>query len=45
MTLSDTNTEAEVDYMLEKIPAIVAGLRDMSPVWEDLMSGKKPHLI
>ena len=45
LTLSDTNTEAEVDYMLEKIPAIVAGLRDMSPVWEDLMSGKKPHLI
>jgi cysteine desulfurase len=45
LTLSDTNTEAEVDYMLEKIPAIVAGLRDMSPVWEDLTNGKQAHLI
>lgn len=35
----------EVDYMLAEIPKIVAHLREMSPVWKDLCSGKKQFLI
>ena len=32
-SLSVYNTEEEVDFVLEKIPAIIASLRKMSPFW------------
>ena len=41
ISLSEENTNEEVDYMLREIPGIVAYLRDMSPMWKDLVSGKK----
>jgi cysteine desulfurase len=41
VTLDETNTEEEVDYILEKLPGIVAMLRDMSPVWEEMMKNEK----
>ncbi|MBV5317792.1 MAG: cysteine desulfurase NifS [Desulfobulbaceae bacterium] len=34
-SLSVYNTEAEVDFVLEKMPAIIAKLRAMSPFWEE----------
>lgn len=37
LTLDEVNTEAEVDYVLEKLPGIVKTLRDMSPVWEEMI--------
>lgn len=37
LTLDEVNTEEEVDYVLEKLPGIVKTLREMSPVWEDLV--------
>jgi cysteine desulfurase len=37
LTLDEVNTEAEVDYTLEKLPGIIRTLREMSPVWEDLV--------
>ena len=36
LSLDDVNTEAEVDYVLAQLTAIVATLRSMSPVWEAL---------
>ena len=33
-SLSVYNTEAEVDFVLEKIPAIIESLRKMSPFWK-----------
>ena len=33
-SLSIYNTEAEIDFVLEKMPAIIAGLRQMSPFWK-----------
>ncbi len=33
-SLSIYNTEEEVDFVLEKMPAIIADLRAMSPFWE-----------
>ncbi len=37
LTLDAWNTEEDVDYILDKLPGIVAQLRDMSPVWEEMM--------
>ncbi|MCI5222599.1 MAG: aminotransferase class V-fold PLP-dependent enzyme, partial [Candidatus Electrothrix sp. AR4] len=33
-SLSIYNTEEEVDFVLEKMPGIIADLRKMSPFWE-----------
>ncbi len=37
LSLSDYNTEEEVDYVLEKLPVIVQRLRDMSPLYETFL--------
>lgn len=39
MSLSEYNTEEEVDYILEKLPPIVARLRAMSPLWNKIKEG------
>jgi len=33
-SLSIYNTESEIDFVLEKMPPIIAGLRQMSPFWK-----------
>jgi cysteine desulfurase len=33
-SLSIYNTEEEIDFVLEKMPPIIAGLRQMSPFWK-----------
>ncbi len=39
-SLSVYNTEEEVDYILEKVPPIIANLREMSPFWKGEHVGK-----
>ncbi len=41
ISFSDQNTEEDVDYILEQLPGIVQYLRDMSPLWDEIISGKK----
>ena len=45
LTLSENNTEEEVDYMLREIPQIVTYLRGMSPVWKELLAGTRKFTI
>ncbi len=45
LSISEYTTEEEVDHILREVPRVVEYLRQMSPVWEDLEKGKKPHLI
>ena len=45
LSLCETNTEAEIDYMLQEIPPVVAYLRGMSPLWRDKITGKKPFVF
>ena len=41
ITLSDDNTDEDIDLLLEVIPQIVSQLRSMSPVWEKIVKGEK----
>ena len=45
LSLSEYNTPEEIDYILEELPNILSYLRDMSPVWDELERGQRPHLI
>ena len=45
ISLSENNTEEDIDAILKAVPEVVRYLRNMSPVWEDLQNGKKQHLI
>ena len=45
LSLCDTNTDEEIDHILEVVPKVVGHLRGFSPVWRDLESGKREHLI
>ena len=45
LSLSEYNTQEEVDYVLEELPKIVTYLRNMSPVWDELEKGEKKHVI
>ena len=45
LSLSEYNTAEEIDYILEVIPDIVSYLRNISPVWDELEKGQRPHLL
>ena len=45
LTLSEENTEEEIEYIIKAIPEVVAYLRRISPVWQDLTEGKRKHVI
>ena len=45
LTLSEDNTEEEIDYALEQIPKAVQKVRDISSLWDDLVEGRRKHII
>ncbi len=45
ISLGEDATEEDVDYILEKLPPIVADLREISPVWDALEKGTMTHRI
>ncbi len=36
LSLCESNTEAEIDYIIECVPPIIERLRNMSPLWEKI---------
>ena len=45
LSLSEENTDADVDAALEAVPQVVEYLRGMSPLWKDKVSGQKPFVL
>ncbi len=45
LSIGADNTDEQIDRILKVVPDVVTYLRSMSPVWEDLESGKQPHRI
>ena len=41
LSLSRDNTDEDVDYILETVPGVVEKLRNMSPLWEEIVKGNK----
>ena len=41
LSLSETNTQEDVDYVLNTLPGIITSLRDMSPLYHDFMEEQK----
>ncbi len=45
LSLSDENTDEQIDYIIQEVPKVVEYLRTMSPVWRDLQEGKRDYVI
>ena len=45
LSLCPENTVEEMHYIVQEIPKVVEYLRSISPVWEELEKGERPHLI
>lgn len=45
LSLAEDNTEDEVVYMISAVKEVVAYLRKLSPVWNDMINGRKEFVI
>ncbi len=45
LSLSEENTDEDVDVMLREIPRVIEYLRGMSPLWKDKLVGKKEFVL
>ena len=45
LSLCEYNTEEEIDHILTVVPQVVSYLRNMSPVWRDLQTGKREYIL
>ncbi len=45
LSLCEWNSDEDVDRILEAVPEVVSYLRGMSPMWKDLISGRKSFIL
>lgn len=45
LSLSEENTEEDVEYVISAVKEVVGYLRGISPIWRDLINGKKEFII
>ena len=41
LSISHSTTDEDIDYIIEKVPEIVEKLRNMSPLWEEVIKNNK----
>ena len=45
LSLSELNTDEDVEHILKEVPRVVDYLRACSPVWDELEKGERDHVI
>ena len=45
LSIGEYNSMDQIDHIVEVVPKVVAYLRSISPVWDELEKGTRPHLI
>ena len=45
LSIGEDTTEEDVDYMVKSVKEVVEYLRGFSPIWRDLMAGKKEFIL
>ena len=45
LSVSEYNTMEEMDHIIKVVPEVVAYLRNMSPVWKDLLAGRREYIL
>ena len=45
LTLSEENTDEEVEYIIKSVKEVVEYLRGISPIWNDMINGRKSFVI
>lgn len=45
LSLDGEITEEEIDYLIQSVKCVVERLRNMSPFWRDLVTGKRSHVF
>ena len=45
LSMCEYNTMEEVEHILTVVPQVVQYLRNMSPVWKDLLAGRREYIL
>ena len=45
LTIGEDATEEEIDYLIRNVKEVVEYLRSFSPIWRDLVNGKKSFIL
>jgi cysteine desulfurase len=45
LSIGELNTMEEIDHIIQWVPKVVERLRQMSPFWDEIEQGQRPHLI
>lgn len=45
LSLCESNTEEEIEYIIKSVKEVVEYLRSISPVWRDLCNGKRNFIV
>ena len=45
LSINEETTQEDIDYMIEAVTDVVTYLRNMSPFWRDLTTGKRTHVF
>lgn len=45
LSLGEDLTEADIEYIIQSVKEVVTRLRSFSPIWRDLVSGKKAFIL
>ena len=44
LSIGEYNTMEQIDHIIATVPRVVEYLRSISPIWDELEKGNKPHL-